>query len=207
MTLNTNNPERKHRSLQLFGLLAGLREDYAACHQYHPTDTFTELALFPVYDLMGADRAVSGCVWSGRSARRPAAPAENPGNQPDPPMAAECCQRADLCRHHCGKKRQVGTGDRIIRIGLSPPTQSQRLAGAVAADHAPARRAGSHADAGAFSSGLAARRDVGSVGNGKGTVGRASRSEQRGTEIVQLLRQCGCPAVVNGTFWINEDKA
>jgi predicted ATPase/DNA-binding XRE family transcriptional regulator len=35
MMLNTNNPERKHRSLQLFGLLAGLHEDYDACYQYH----------------------------------------------------------------------------------------------------------------------------------------------------------------------------
>jgi hypothetical protein len=35
VSLNINNPESKHRSLHLFGLLAGLREDYAACHQYY----------------------------------------------------------------------------------------------------------------------------------------------------------------------------
>jgi hypothetical protein len=35
VTLRINEPLSKHRSLQLFGLLAGLHEDYDACHQYH----------------------------------------------------------------------------------------------------------------------------------------------------------------------------
>ncbi len=93
-------------------------------------------------------------------------------------MAAECCQRADLCRDHCGKKRPVGTSDRIIRISLSPPAQPQGLADTVAADHASAHRVGSHVDAGAFSSSLSARSNAGSLRNGSGAVGRASRSEQ-----------------------------
>lgn len=47
MMLNTNNPERKHRSLQLFGILAGLREDYDACYQYQQQIRALNYGYFP----------------------------------------------------------------------------------------------------------------------------------------------------------------
>jgi predicted ATPase/DNA-binding XRE family transcriptional regulator len=47
VTLSINDPDSKHRSLQLFGLLAGLQEDYGACRQFYQQINLLDLPYFP----------------------------------------------------------------------------------------------------------------------------------------------------------------
>jgi predicted ATPase len=63
VSLNINNPESKHRSLHLYGLLAGLREDYAACYQYHQQILSLNWSYFPFtasWESMGLCLAACG---------------------------------------------------------------------------------------------------------------------------------------------------
>jgi transcriptional regulator with XRE-family HTH domain len=63
VTLNINDPESKHRSLQLFGLLAGLHEDYDACYQYHQQIHSLNRSYFPFttsWESMGLCMAACG---------------------------------------------------------------------------------------------------------------------------------------------------